>query len=219
MKIIEPGCAYELDQLGGGTRILRIRPHGGFNFEDVLRVTIHRSRYLHAVLACVETLDAIAFLDAALCVCAESWLCPTPDFTVVDEGHIYAARQPDGSVDELRFVKRSGGAIRYPTEWPGVQTQEVLRALIAHTDCLQCDGPDGSLAAVADSIREALYRYELRAWRRKQERANRTELAHDDTERPHPWRKEPDGAPFSSRNIESRPVGADGHIIIQEERP
>ena len=50
---------------------------------------------------------------------------------VVDPGHVYDQWQL-GSDEHQRitFVKRSGGAIQYDDEHPGVQVQEVLRVLI-----------------------------------------------------------------------------------------
>lgn len=135
---------------------------------------------------------------------------------VLDPGHIYELGQLGGGTQKLTFVKRSGGAIAYKDEWPGVQTQEVLRALIDRTKYL--DGVLGC-AETQDAmhhLRMALYCYELRAWRRKRDKVNRKSPAHDDTERNRPWRANPDGAPFGEYEIELRPVGPDGHIVLEE---
>lgn len=56
---------------------------------------------------------------------------------IIDPGHIYELRQlGDEETQTLKFVKRSGGAVHYDKEWPGMQTQEVLRALIDRTQYL-----------------------------------------------------------------------------------
>lgn len=133
---------------------------------------------------------------------------------VINSGHIYKLDQLGGGTPQrLVFVKRSGGAITYKEEWPGVQTQEVLRALIDRTKYL-----DQVLSCVETKdalyhLRMALYMYEVRAWRRKQEKINRKSPAHDDTGRPHAWREFPDEVPFNEQDIELRLVGPDGHII------
>lgn len=50
---------------------------------------------------------------------------------IIDPGHIYRVFQINNKGGTLlRFVKRSGGAIQYTEEWPGIQTQAVMRALI-----------------------------------------------------------------------------------------
>jgi len=215
MRPLIPGYAYELTQLGGGTQVLRFEGIGpGFRFEDVLRITHDRSLYLDNVLACLETRSAICFIDMALGTLRRkrSLHHAVPAFSVRDPGHVYVS-----GTQELRFVKRSGGAIQYPKEWPGAQTQEVFRAIIYQAGCLLADTYDPLLESVIEDVREALYQYELRAWRRKREKANRTEREHDDAGRHKPWRSEPDGAPFDSYEIELRPVGPDGHILLNEE--
>ena len=57
---------------------------------------------------------------------------------ILDPGHIYVIkRQPPFRDICLTFVKRSGGAITYVKEWPGIQTQAVMRALIYYLELLQ----------------------------------------------------------------------------------
>ena len=135
---------------------------------------------------------------------------------VLDKGHIYELSQLGGGVQKLTFVKRSGGAIRYKKEWPGVQTQEVLRALIDRTKYLDMVLPCNETRDALWHLRMALYLYEVRAYRRKQEKVNRKSPKHDDTERPHSWRQYPHGVPFNEQNIERRPTGKDGHILIKK---
>ena len=138
---------------------------------------------------------------------------------VVDLGHVYLLDTfgKNGKLKrkaKLRFIKRSGGAITHPNEHPGLNTQEVLRALIERSefldDVLECDETKDAIY----HLRMALYMYELRAWRRKQEKVNKLEPAHDDSERPRPWREHPHEAPFSEHMIEERETGDDGHIIL-----
>lgn len=201
---------------------------------------------------------------------------------ILDPGHIY--KISCGSV--LTFVKRSGGAIQYEKEWPGIQTQAVMRALIAHFELLQYDpdytaeyalwqlgspetaplvlsdthqtedvirvlddrskylfriiecvethdacfwlqaaisslqryrtyGHPGLVAKAAYKIRQALWNYEARAYRRKQEKVNREQPQHDDSERLRPWRDHLTAdVPFGPHAIELRPIGEDGHIVL-----
>lgn len=134
---------------------------------------------------------------------------------VVDPGHIYDLWQLGGGVQRLTFVKRSGGAVTYDQEWAGVQVQEVLRVLIDRTkyldDVLPCVETEDALLY----LRMALFQYEVRAWRRKQEGVNREKPAHDDSARQKDWHALPfPDVPFDAHEIELRPIGDDGHIIL-----
>ena len=134
---------------------------------------------------------------------------------IVDPGHVYELKQlGDPATQRLIFAKRSGGAIKYHREWPGLQTQEVLRALIDRTkylyNVLPCTETDDALW----HLRMALYLYEVRAYRRKQEQVNRKAPVHDDSGRPHSWREHPHDVPFNESEIEMRPIGLDGHIML-----
>lgn len=135
---------------------------------------------------------------------------------VIDNGHVYDLWQL-GTDDpqRLTFIKRSGGAVQYDKEWPGLQVQEVLRALIHRSlylnDIINCVE---TMDAV-HHMRMALFMYEARAYRRKQEGLNREKPEHDDTERPRPWRDTPYAdVPFTEFEIEQRPIGPDGHILV-----
>jgi hypothetical protein len=135
---------------------------------------------------------------------------------VIDPGHIYDMWQL-GSEDyqRLTFIKRSGGAIQYSKEWPGVQVQEVLRVLIDRSEYL-----DGIIPCVETEdaiwhLQMALFCFEARAYRRKVEGLNRQQPEHDDSVRPKPWREEPlSDIPFNEIKIEKIPIGADGHIVL-----
>jgi len=111
-------------------------------------------------------------------------------------------------------VKRSGGAVTYEAEWPGLQTQEVLRALIDRTQYLDAVLPCKETEDAIWHLQMALYLYELRAWRRKQEAVNREAPEHDDSQHGKSWRTYPHEAPFNEIDIELRPTGTDGHIVL-----
>lgn len=194
---------------------------------------------------------------------------------ILDPGHIYVVDQGPRSI-QLKFVKRSGGAVHYVEEWPGVQTQAVMRMCIDYVKSLMVDqsvesayslwqlgaSEDASfhlssvdqlvdlldimidrsiylnsiipcvetsdacewlsqakLSPVSEDsiayIRMALWCYEARAYRRKVESVNRKQPTHDDTSRPRPWRDLVcDDVPFCSKDIELRPIGDDGHILL-----
>lgn len=134
---------------------------------------------------------------------------------VIDPGHVYEMWCLGGGTQTLRFVKRSGGAVKYAEEWAGLQTQEVLRALIDRTQYLYDVLPCNETADALWHLRMALWSYEARAYRRKQASVNRLQPAHDDTARLRPWRDDPAAdVPFNEHNIEQRPIGADGHIVL-----
>lgn len=127
---------------------------------------------------------------------------------VIDPGHIYDLWQLGSDEPQrLTFVKRSGGAIQYDNEYPGVQVQEVLRALIDRSqyldDVLECTETKDAVYY----LRMALFTYEARAYRRKQEAVNRLQPTHSDDAR------EYRDVPFTEFEIENRPIGEDGHII------
>jgi hypothetical protein len=135
---------------------------------------------------------------------------------IIDDGHIYSLRQL-GTDEEtkIKFVKRSGGAVQYEEEWAGLQTQEVIRALIFRTQYLNNIISCNESEAAIWHLRMALFEYEARAYRRKQEELNRKQPQHDDTQRPKPWHENDfDDVPFNEHEIELRPIGNDGHIIL-----
>jgi hypothetical protein len=134
---------------------------------------------------------------------------------ILDDGHLYDLTQLGGGTQQLRFVKRSGGAVRYKEEWPGVQSQEVLRALINRNKFLNQILPCKETEDALYHLRMVIFLYEVRAWRRKQSELNRKDPAHDDSARPRSWRENPfDDVPFNEHEIEFRLVGEDGHILI-----
>ena len=140
---------------------------------------------------------------------------------VVDPGHVYELDHLGGRGSQtIRFVKRSGGAAVHDEEWDGLQTQEVLRALIDRTDYLFDILPCVESGDAAWHLRMALFEYEARAYRRKQEDKNRKTPAHDDTERPRSYRdRQYADVPFDETDIETRPIGLDGHIVLDGMSP
>ena len=136
---------------------------------------------------------------------------------VIDPGHSYELSQL--GTDEtiiLDFIKRSGGSITYEDEHPGLQTQEVFRVLIDRTIYLNKIIPCAESEDAIYYARMALFMYEARAYRRKQEKLNRKKPNHDDSAHPRFSRSKPfDDVPFSEHEIEKWPIGEDGHIIFQ----
>ncbi|MEK7460280.1 MAG: hypothetical protein AAB628_01880 [Patescibacteria group bacterium] len=136
---------------------------------------------------------------------------------VIDPGHLYELKEigKNPCIQHLLFIKRSGGAIKYNEEWPGLQTQEVLRVLIDRTIYLNDITPCFETMDAVQHLRMALFMYEVRAYRRKKEEVNRKAERHDYSARPHGWRDLPFGdIPFNEHEIEKRLVGLDGHIIV-----
>ena len=134
---------------------------------------------------------------------------------VIDPGHVYKLWQL-GSEDSvtLTFVKRSGGAIQYDEEWPGLQTQEVIRSLIERTEYLNSILPCAETDATLWHLRSALYEYEVRAYRRKKEKVNREKPSHNDEIEPKAWREHVySDIPFTEHLIEQFPI-----IILDKDR-
>ncbi len=134
---------------------------------------------------------------------------------IINPGHIYELRQlGDDKTQVIKFVKRSSRAVQHPEEWPGLQTQEVLRALIDRTIFLDNILPCKETEEALKCLRFALYFYEVRAYRRKKSKTNKTEIKHDDSETPTFNFQYPKDIPFTEADIEMRPIGEDGHIIL-----
>ena len=133
---------------------------------------------------------------------------------IVEQGHVYDLKNLESPGSQrLTFIKRSSGAIEYTDEHPGTNTQEVIRALIERSIYLNDVIPCAETEDAIYHLRMALFCYEVRAWRRKQEKLNKKAPRHDDTEPPNSHRDGYDGIPFSEYKIEELPVGDDGHVI------
>lgn len=133
---------------------------------------------------------------------------------VIDPGHIYECNQLGGGTQVITFVKRSSDAVFYEIEWVGLQTQEVLRALIDRTKFLNTILPCSETDEALYHLRMALYWYEVRAYRRKKEKVNRTKSPHRDVPSDYLRGEYPGDIPFTEVDIEYREIGEDGHIII-----
>ncbi len=132
-------------------------------------------------------------------------------YQVLDDGHVY--RMPNLGVlqrdefdperhQELRFLKRSGGAIQYAEEFGGLQTQTVMRVLIDRTRYLYNVLPCQESLRSIRYLQNALWEYEARAFRRKIQALNREQPAH----------VEDIPIPFSPMDCETHSLGADGHL-------
>lgn len=225
MNVIVPGHQYKLFELGGGTQDLSIGGPNGVHVCSLVEVVLDRTRYLNQVLPCNESLDAICFLEEiqkAYDLKYESKYGKQSLVEVVDQGHIYTCVRMKQGIHTIRFVKRSGGAITYQEEWSGTQTQEVLRAIIDRTKYLinWSSKPwivEKELEEILLNLKNVLFLYEVRAYRRKQEKVNRKEGIHDDSIRPKAWKPNVfDDIPFTVEDIESFPINEDGHIIFVE---
>jgi hypothetical protein len=137
---------------------------------------------------------------------------------IIDPGHVYDLWQLGSDEPQRRsYVKRSGGAVQYPEEWPGIQCQESFRADIDRCKYLNSIIPCTETEDAIYHLRMALFMFEARAYRRKVEHLNRKQPQHDDGERPRPHRTLIfEDVPFTEFEIELRPIGPDGHIIIDD---
>ena len=128
---------------------------------------------------------------------------------VIDPGHRYTLNHIDGNGKEyLTFIKRSGKYIKHSNEYPGTNVQEVLRVLIDRTkyldDQLECEESKDILYY----LRQSLFIYEARAYRRKMQKRNRQDVIHD------VYDERYDDIPFTEWQIEHLETGKDGHIKI-----
>jgi hypothetical protein len=132
-----------------------------------------------------------------------------PQFEIVEEiaGHVYQLPELGSPNHQcVVFIRRSGGAITYESEWAGLQTQTVIRMCIKRTrylyDVLPCTETQQAIRA----LQNALWQYEARAFRRKIQKLNRQ----------HPVHYEAIPVPFSPMNCETHPLGEDGHLCWLE---
>jgi hypothetical protein len=135
---------------------------------------------------------------------------------VLEPGHKYMLKNlGTPSYGILTFIKRSSKAVDYgPTEHIGTNTQEVLRALIDRSEYLNNVLPCDETRDAIYHLRMALFNYEVRAYRRKQEELNKEAGEHVSDIEPSADRMGYDDIPFTEHMIEERPVGDDGHILI-----
>lgn len=133
----------------------------------------------------------------------------------LDDGHDFEVPNLEAPGSQrITFIKRSSDMIRHPREYPGTNTQEVIRVLIARTKYLDGVGPCEETGNALQWLRMALYEYEARAWRRKQQRLNKGAAPQADTDRVNAHRTGYRDVPFSEHRIETLPTGPDGHLLI-----
>lgn len=182
----------------------------------LLEALIKRTKYLDSILPCLETKDAVCFLEwskTELEILTEK-ITKKKAMPFVNtekvKGHIYSIYGPPKARSrQLTFICRSSEAITYEREWPGLQSQEVIRMLIARTRHIGHYLDKKSVKVIVWALRMSLLCYEFRAKRRKEEKVNRKDQNHDDLVRYKPWRHDY----FLSSTIENMKVGSDGHII------
>lgn len=138
---------------------------------------------------------------------------------ILEPGHKYELEHLESEGKEtLTFIRRSSGIVDYgDREHPGTNTQEVIRALIDRSLYLDWVLPCDETKDAVWHLRQALYCYEVRAWKRKQEKVNKMAGQHTHPNTPNVHRDGYDDVPFSEHEIELRPTSSDGHIILEEE--
>ena len=127
---------------------------------------------------------------------------------VIDEGHKYQLSHVESDdYETVTFIKRSGKQIKHDNEYSGTNSQECIRMLIDRTkylnDQLYCEESED----IIYYLRQALFIYEARAYRRKMQKQNRRDNEHDKTAERYK------DVPFTEWEIELLPTGKDGHII------
>jgi len=134
---------------------------------------------------------------------------------IVVPGHLYEVPYLESRGSLLvRFIRRSSAMIRHSLEWPGVNTQELIRVLIDRTRYLHQVGPCDETANAMYWLTMALYEYEARAWRRKQQRLNKGADPQAETDRVDISRQFYRDVPFKPEQVLHMKVGSDGHVII-----
>jgi len=127
---------------------------------------------------------------------------------VIDEGHEYVMHEVgDTGVQRIKFVKQSSGAVTWPDEHGGLNCQEVMRILIHRTKVLEAVLPCAETHSAIGHLKAALYQFELRAWRRKQQGLNKKQPVHREVGEP----------PFKPHLIEYYPTcSVCGHIFCEK---
>jgi hypothetical protein len=217
MRVGQPGIEYQVAHLESqGYDVLFFRS-GGYGSpleavqeQEILRVLIDRTRFLNGIIPANETGDAIYYLETAL---AQFGCRHCPPMRIIEPGHVYGLfRGPVREGEVLRFIRRSSAAVDYGNgEHAGTNTQEVIRVLIDRLGFLRGRVRWIDLSEVIYSLRMALFCYEARAWARKQQQTNRQAGQHD------LGKERYRDVPFTEDDIELRPVGPDGHILLSEE--
>ncbi len=230
METVKAGRLYEMQQLGSGGHIGKPQTiwvsdkepwdgePAGIPLSTLAKVLILRTRHLNEILPCEETMSVLWYLGAGIDILRLiEGFAPTMRIAETVRGHVYTLWDTAGIPHTISFVRRGSGVVKYRKEWPGIQSQELLRVMIAVLKTSNRGNPDLRRTAI-DDLRRALFFYEARALRRKSDNAGRTAKMHDSSERLRPWRPHPfEDVPFDHEDIEYRLVGADGHILLSGE--
>lgn len=138
---------------------------------------------------------------------------------VIEPGHLYMVPNLEQSGHQfVRFIRRSSAMIKHPTDYPGCNTQDIIRVCIDRTKYLNSVGGSEETQNAVHWLRMALYEYESRAWQRKQQGVNKSAEPQAQTDRINAHRDGYRDIPFSEYEIESKPVGIDGHLLIVRNR-
>ena len=138
---------------------------------------------------------------------------------VLDPGHLYEVPNLEAKGKQrIRFMKRNSDMVQRDEEYAGTNTQEVIRVLIDRTKFLNEVGYSEETANAVDWLRMALYEYEARAWRRKQQKLNKRAQPQAKTDGLTAHRDAYRDVPFTSNGIEHLPTGPDGHVIVKKRR-
>jgi hypothetical protein len=225
VQLINPSGKYRLFQLASTEQqLLDLTEQSGVRMVDVFFVLLDRTRFLQWILPCQESGNAIAYLellydDTVARECRHQKK-EGEGVDILDPGHIYRLKSATGAMHDITFVKSSSGAVKYEQEWPGIQSQELIRALIDRVETLYCENSSlDDLSWVETTVcflEQTLFMYEVRAWRRKQAEVNKKSPPHPEGDHPRERRLRsfPD-VPFDYEGIEFLPIGDDGHVIVK----
>jgi hypothetical protein len=134
---------------------------------------------------------------------------------VLDPGHLYEVPNLEAEgTQQIRFIKRNSDMVQRDEEYAGTNTQEVIRVLIDRTKYLNTVGYCEETANAVSWLQMALYEYEARAWRRKQQKLNKRAKPQAETDGLNAYRDAYRDVPFTSVGIEDLPTGPDGHVIV-----
>jgi hypothetical protein len=112
------------------------------------------------------------------------------------------------------FIKRSSDMVHHHNQHPGSNTQEYFRVTIDRTEYLNDLGDSLESQDAVWHLQMALWCYEARAWRRKQQKLNKSAVGQAAMGDVDATRDGWSDVPFGEFEIEMLPTGPDGHIIL-----
>jgi len=226
VDIYHPGL-YHLRQLGSrkmqpfqlSSRFPAKNAHyHGAHWRDVIVALIDRTWFANKILPCNETPTAARLMEQAIGEYRATRV------HVLDEGHVYEfGNGKPANRQVLTFVKRSSKAVQYPKEWPGTQSQEVMRMLIYHVAEERANRREEfSLEGFApeEYLQHAIYQYEARAYRRHTQRVNREKEPHEALSDGKDLRDYGHylDVPFEPDYVDLLPTRDDGHVFMPNGR-